>query len=95
MTTTIENIKVSYPDEMSIEEATYYLKSQLDYEKESGKVKSKLVALDIELDGSEVVLRPHYDTVIRTRRITGYLSTIPRFNDAKKAEEEARVKHEK
>ena len=30
----------------------------------------------------------------RIRRVTGYLSgTLDRFNDAKKAEEKARVKH--
>jgi ribonucleoside-triphosphate reductase len=29
----------------------------------------------------------------RIRRITGYLGTLDRFNDAKKAEEADRVKH--
>ena len=29
----------------------------------------------------------------RIRRITGYLGTLDRFNDAKKAEEADRIKH--
>ena len=29
----------------------------------------------------------------RIRRITGYLSTLPNFNDAKRAEEHDRIKH--
>ncbi|MCL2365396.1 MAG: anaerobic ribonucleoside-triphosphate reductase, partial [Defluviitaleaceae bacterium] len=33
------------------------------------------------------------DNISRVRRITGYLSTLDRFNDSKKAEEESRIKH--
>jgi ribonucleoside-triphosphate reductase len=32
--------------------------------------------------------------ISRVRRITGYLSTLDRFNDSKKAEEKSREKHE-
>jgi ribonucleoside-triphosphate reductase len=34
------------------------------------------------------------DNISRVRRITGYLSTLDRFNDSKKAEEQSRRKHE-
>jgi ribonucleoside-triphosphate reductase len=49
--------------------------------------------LDIDLDGEDVVLKPHYDSIVRVRRITGYLSTLPRFNDAKRSEAKERVAH--
>ena len=42
---------------------------------------------------NNVVVKPHYDTIVRVRRITGYLSTLPRFNDAKKKEAADRVSH--
>ena len=43
-----------------------------------------LIALDIKVDGDEeVVLTPHY-TIVRVRRITGYLSNVKNFNAAKK-----------
>jgi len=35
------------------------------------------------------------DNITRVRRITGYLSTLDRFNDSKLAEEENRTKHDK
>lgn len=52
--------------------------------------------IDITLDGDEVEL--HYDLprqpFHRIRRITGYLvGTLDRFNNAKRHEEQDRVKH--
>ncbi len=52
--------------------------------------------IDIKLDGDEVEL--HYDLpprpFQRIRRITGYLvGTLDRFNNAKRNEEQDRVKH--
>ena len=47
--------------------------------------------------GEFVDIQYNYDTVPfeRIRRITGYLvGTLDRFNDAKKAEESQRIKHE-
>ena len=52
-----------------------------------------LLSLDLSLKGDNVIVKPHYDTIVRVRRITGYLSTLPRFNDAKKAEVADRVCH--
>ena len=82
------DVTVSCPDEMHVQEAEQYVKEQLDM-----KPGQKLVEMSIKLDGEDVVLQPHYDSVVRVRRITGYLSTIPRFNDAKKEEERNRLKH--
>lgn len=53
--------------------------------------------LDIELDGDFVNLAYHFsaEPFERIRRITGYLvGTLDRFNDAKRAEVEERVKHD-
>ena len=49
-----------------------------------------------KIDGEYVDIDYKYDTVPfnRIRRITGYLvGTLDRFNDAKRAEEQQRVKH--
>lgn len=83
-----KDVVVDCPDEMPLQEAQAYVNEQLEV-----KPSSKLAELDIKLDGDEVVLAPHYDSIVRVRRITGYLSTIPRFNDAKKEEERSRLKH--
>ena len=53
--------------------------------------------LTLTINGNYVDIQYNYDTVPfeRIRRITGYLvGTLDRFNDAKKAEESQRIKHE-
>ncbi|WP_295090174.1 anaerobic ribonucleoside-triphosphate reductase [Ruminococcus sp.] len=53
--------------------------------------------LMLTIDGEFVDIQYNYDTVPfeRIRRITGYLvGTLDRFNDAKKAEESQRIKHD-
>ena len=57
----------------------------------------QLESLTLDVDGEDVGI--HYGLVPvkfdRIRRITGYLvGTLDRFNDAKRAEEHDRVKHE-
>ena len=55
-----------------------------------------LRGIDLELDGDFVNAKYHFADVPfqRIRRITGYLvGTLDRFNNAKRAEEKARVKH--
>lgn len=52
--------------------------------------------LTINIDGDYVDIESHFSKVPfdRTRRITGYLvGNLDRFNDAKRAEVEDRVKH--
>lgn len=53
--------------------------------------------LTLTINGNYVDVKYNYDTVPfeRIRRITGYLvGTLDRFNDAKKAEESQRIKHD-
>ena len=53
--------------------------------------------LTLTINSNYVDIQYNYDTVPfeRIRRITGYLvGTLDRFNDAKKAEESQRIKHE-
>ncbi|MDO4182273.1 MAG: anaerobic ribonucleoside-triphosphate reductase [Coriobacteriia bacterium] len=56
-----------------------------------------LYALNLKVDGDFVDVEYRYDQDVpfeRIRRITGYLvGTLDRFNDAKRAEESDRVKH--
>lgn len=56
-----------------------------------------LRAVDLELDGNYVNAKYSFADIPfqRIRRITGYLvGTLDRFNNAKRAEEKSRVKHE-
>lgn len=72
---------------------------EIDYYIECAQEKypeKHLRAIDLELDGDFVNARYHFSDVPfqRIRRITGYLvGTLDRFNNAKRAEERARVKH--
>lgn len=67
----------------------------LDYLKDKYKDR-ELSSVVITVDGEDVNLETHFKSIPfeRIRRITGYLvGTLDRFNDAKRAEVEARVKH--
>lgn len=60
------------------------------------KYGSEPIRMDITIDGDEVELHYTFDSkpFQRIRRITGYLvGTLDRFNNAKRCEEQARVKH--
>jgi len=81
-------VMVFCPEEINEQEAAAYLQDQLQI-----MPHKTLLSMDLELEGEEVVIKPHYDSIVRVRRITGYLSTLPRFNDAKKQEAHDRVAH--
>ena len=85
----VNGVHVYYPQGMALSEAEYYLSCQL-----AVSPRLRLCELWIELDGGEVLLTPHYDTVVRVRRITGYLSCLKNFNNAKRDEAGKRVKHD-
>lgn len=78
--------------EITEEEKKYYLDhAQSQYPRRT------LTRLDITLDGDFADLHYYFKPVTfeRVRRITGYLvGTLDRWNDAKKAEEKDRVKHQ-
>lgn len=90
MTYELNGVKVTCAEGISQAEAAIYLNNQLHV-----MPHKTLLSLDLGLDGDNVIVKPHYDTIVRLRRITGYLSTLPRFNDAKKAEAADRVSHVK
>lgn len=75
-------------------------KEEIDYYIECARTKypdKHLRSIELELDGDFVNAKYHFSDVPfqRIRRITGYLvGTLDRFNNAKRAEEKARVKHE-
>ncbi len=75
--------------EDEIKEYIQYVKQKYPHE--------TLTSLTLTIDGEFVDL--HYclqpEPIQRIRRITGYLvGTLDRFNDAKRAEEHDRVKHQ-
>lgn len=79
------------PDGMTVAEVSAYINYMA---KQHPDIKSG--RLDVELDGGDVELTLTPDVVRfqRIRRITGYLvGTLDRFNNAKRAEVNDRVKH--
>lgn len=71
------------------------IKSYIQYLKDKFKDET-LTSLTLEIDGDYVNMHYHLQPIPiqRIRRITGYLvGTLERFNDAKKAEEKDRIKH--
>ena len=69
--------------------------SYVDYLKQKFPTK-QLGSLDLKIDGDYVDMQYSFDQVPfeRIRRITGYLvGTVDRFNNAKRSEEQDRVKH--
>ena len=87
----IDGVKVIADPVLSTEEIQYFVAE----EKRLWQSKNKqLGQLELGLDGEEVILKgTEKSTIRRIRRITGYLSSIDNFNDAKIAECRARVTH--
>lgn len=78
-------------DAISEEEKSAYIQHAKEQYKDR-----EISLLEIKVDGDYVDLSYHFKTqpFERIRRITGYLvGTLDRFNDAKRAEVKARVKH--
>lgn len=81
-------VKNGAMDEREIEEYIHYLNKKFP--------KEMLKSLTLTMDGDEVDMHYTFQPLgfERIRRITGYLvGTVDRFNDAKAAEEQDRVKH--
>lgn len=88
----VEGVRVEYPFEMAQEEAIKYAEEEIVLWRHKGK---ELDRVEIEADGSYVIVRGKEKSPIRRiRRITGYLSEVHNFNDAKQAELSARTVHE-
>lgn len=84
----MNGVQVNCADGITEMEASVYVGEQLKV-----MPHKTLLAVDLSLDGEDVLVKPHYDSIVRVRRITGYLSTLPRFNDAKKKEVHDRTNH--
>ena len=84
----LDGIKINCDEGISEAEVNIYLKQQLQM-----MPHKNLISLDLMLNGDIITAKPYYDSIVRIRRITGYLSTLPRFNDAKKKEAADRVAH--
>lgn len=89
----VDGIKVLADPDLTQEEIMYFLAE----EKQLWQSRNKLLgSLELSLDGGEIVVKATEKSPIRrVRRITGYLSTIDNFNDAKVAECHDRTKHYK
>lgn len=80
----IQGVTVTYPEGMPEEEVSAYVKEEIDLWHRNRK---EVGSIELELDGTNVIVRASEKSPIRrVRRITGYLSTVDRFNGAKQAE---------
>lgn len=87
----VDGINVVHPLEMDAKEAAVYVKEEAELWLKKGKLLDK-VELLVE-DGYVVVKAVEKSPIKRIRRITGYLSEMANFNDAKQAELADRTTH--
>ncbi|MDD4599898.1 hypothetical protein SDC9_15087 [bioreactor metagenome] len=84
----IGEIKVSHDESIGLDELRIYVEQEKVVWDRKGKA---LASIEVKLDGQDVEITSHEKSPItRVRRITGYLSTVNKFNDAKQAELKAR-----
>lgn len=91
LSTMVHQVAVSYDPSLSIDEITAIVKEELLLWKEKHK---ELARVELSLDGENVVVKAvEKSPVRRVRRITGYLSNMDNFNDAKQDELSQRYRH--
>lgn len=89
--TMISNVVVEYDPILALEEITTIVEEEINLWKEQRK---DLGRVQLTLDGENVVVKAVEKSPIRrVRRITGYLSNMENFNDAKQDELAQRYKH--
>ena len=89
----VEDVQVEAAACLSDEEIELYVRSEIEQWRSQDK---ELASLSLQVEGQDVVIEAvERAPISRVRRITGYLSTIKNFNDAKKAEEHDRIVHVK
>lgn len=87
----VDDVLVELPEKMEAKEASQYVTDEIKHWKAKGKTLGKVV---LEADGSDIIIKAYEKSPIRRiRRITGYLSEVSNFNDAKRAELAGRVIH--
>ena len=91
ITTMINQVVVTYDPELSMDEITAIVKEEV---KLWGDKSKELARVEVTLDGDDIIVKSvEKSPVRRVRRITGYLSNIENFNDAKQEELSQRYKH--
>lgn len=89
--TIIEGINVVYDEVISLDELREYVEDEKAIWHDKGKA---LASIEVKIYGQDVEITSRERSPITwLRRITGYLSTLDRFNDAKQAELKARQVH--
>ena len=89
----LDGVLAKFPDSMSEEEATEYVKRGKE------KYGNHMKSIEIQIDPSDsnfvgITYGVEPKPFSRIRRISGYLvGTLDRWNNAKRAEEHDRVKH--
>jgi Anaerobic ribonucleoside-triphosphate reductase len=88
---TFYDISVEYPQDMTDDEVRHYV---LDERRLWNHKCQTLGRVELSIDGDEVVIKSYERSPIRrVRRITGYLSEVKNFNDAKRSELGERSTH--
>ena len=88
----INSVEVTADDGISQEEIEIYLQEEQKIWSNKKKTLGKMI-VKLCGDGEVEIKTIEKSPIKRIRRITGYLSTVDRFNDAKRAELEGRVTH--
>ena len=87
----VDGVKVVADPTLTNEEIAYFIAEE---KRLWGINNKKLGLVELGLDGEEVVVKATEKSPIRrVRRITGYLSSLDNFNDAKIAECGDRTRH--
>lgn len=90
-TTMVHHVAVEYDPLLSVTEMTAIVEEEIALWKARHK---ELARVLLTLDEENIVIKAvEKSPVRRVRRITGYLSNMENFNDAKQDELQARYKH--
>lgn len=87
----ISGVAVTADPTLSNEEVVAIVDAEIQ---EWAKLSKTLARVELSIDGDEVIVKAvEKSPVRRVRRITGYLSSVDNFNDAKRSECEDRKAH--
>lgn len=85
------SVKITADPALAAEEVAAVVNEEIRLWQQQGK---ELAAINLTLAGDEIVVQASEKSPIRrVRRITGYLSTLEQFNEAKRAECGDRIEH--
>ena len=89
--TLVNHVAVEYDPALSVDEMTAIVNEEVKLWQEKH---IELARVLLTVDGDSVIVKTvEKSPVRRVRRITGYLSNMENFNDAKQAELQQRYKH--